>query len=262
MKKLFLSLFSFCSIWLSSFSQNETNPSLVKGIIVELDSSSSPFIFSPYSDAWSSMGFLMGNDDYNLNFKNRYENLWTIIHPNIMNGSVNLYYTYNPMSWSQFDNGELKYPILHETGKSFFNDSVYAENLKGELGYTFIDPNMSPLVTQEGEDSVVIGADGSYYTVYPAPEYYWFVDSDVVKYKLRVDVEYNKKGKEIRRTIVSIAPVVKFYENNDRFGVEYTFRDLCWIKYDELKVILKDIYFFNANGKPELFLEYIDNRIK
>ena len=253
MKSLSLSLLIVCSICLNVFSQVESKNSLSKGVILELDASSADSVlFRPYSKHWSYLDVIgePNEEEYNKRISGRYENLWTVIHPYIMSGELKLYSALDPYNIMNRDEGELRFPLSQG---SYFKDSISNNALKSILGY-YSEQSSAVLSNSFGEDSMIVLADGSINFVYPAPDYIWYDDSHMVKYKIRINVQYNKKGKEIKRYVASIAPVTKKH-----YGVDFE-SEACWIKFDDLKIILKDIYFFNSNGKPETFINYIEKK--
>jgi hypothetical protein len=255
MKSLSLSLLIVCSIYLNVFSQFESENSLSKVVFLELEASSEDSIlFRPYSKYWESLDCCVQNEeDYKIRFESRHENLWTVIHPYIVSGELKLYSAFDPYNYTIHDEGELRYPLSQG---SYFKDSISNNTLKDILGY-YGPQSTTPLSNLYGEDSVIVLADGSVATLYPAPDYIWYKDSHVVKYKLRINVQYNKKGKVIKRYVASIAPVIKYQQYD---GEDFHEFELCWIKFDDLKIILKDIYFFNSKGKPETFINYIEKK--
>jgi hypothetical protein len=168
-----------------------------------------------------------------------------------MSGELKLYSAWDPNHYMTLDEGELRFPLSQG---SYFSDSISNNTLKPILGY-YGEEKTTPLANSWGEDSVIVLDDGTNVYVYPARDYIWYSDAHVVKYKIRINVQYNKKGKEIKRYVAAIAPVIKYPFDGAGFESE-----VCWIKFDDLKILLKGVYFFNSNGKPETFINYIENK--
>ena len=254
MKSLSLSLLIICSICLNVISQEESKISLSKKVILELNASSADSVlFRPYSKPWASWGWAgeQSEQEYNNRFRGRYENLWTVMHPYIMSGELKLYSAWDPNHYMTLDEGELRFPLSQG---SYFSDSISNNTLKPILGY-YGEEKTTPLANSWGEDSVIVLDDGTNVYVYPARDYIWYSDAHLVKYKIRINVQYNKKGKEIKRYVAAIAPVIK-----NPFGDPGFESEVCWIKFDDLKILLKGVYFFNSNGKPETFINFIENK--
>lgn len=276
MKKLLL--FGVFALSLNSFGQENSTSSLEKVIMIELeDTNQDSVLFKPYSKAWGELwqyvdpnlsvngSWLMNYDKYKASFNNRNDNLWTSLHPMIIDGSLNLFYSYDPetMGLGPSDDGELRYPCVPMPGETIFTDENYRNALSYMLG-RYSQPSDMPLIDDDpnspnfGEPLIVTDTltDLQMY-VYPAPDFRWYVDKDVVKYKLRVVTVYNKKGKEKKRYIKSIAPVV--YEF-DAVGENKQEIELFWFDFNDLEKILKKLYFFNKEGKPKSYLKYIEER--
>jgi hypothetical protein len=241
-----------------------------KVFFVELQFNQDSILFKPYSKAWEENWMLtpglevnrssiMNYEKYKFAFDGRKDNLWTILHPMILEGSIPSFYPKDPENggFGPSDDGELRYPIL-KMNETFVNSEQIRENMCYVLGQ-FGPPSVYPLVNMFGEDSLIIGTDGSLYFVYPPRDFYWFTDKSILKYKLRVSVIYNQKGKELKRIIKSISPVVNVVDENGELLGE---KDLIWLNFNDIKLYLQDAYFFNAKSKPVSYLNYIEEKVK
>ena len=73
-----------------------------------------------------------------------------------------------------------------------------------------------------------------------------------------ISINYSKEGKEKRRHIKSIAPVVNQINEMGEITGE---SEIYWFDYEELQSILKKPYFSNKDGKLELYTNYLANRV-
>jgi hypothetical protein len=277
MNKLFLSLAGLTILFsVTSLSLKQSPPpaTFEKIIFVEINAKEDSSLFKPYSKAWrdawhivdvnlfSNGSELMNAEKYEFAFNGRTENLWTLIHPKLIKGELTLYSPYDPnmLGLSGYDDGELRYPVKGENPDDNFLNS---ENLRNNMAYYlgwFGPMGDVPLVDEFGEPVIVTLDDGTMEYQYPAPDFDWFRDSDLIKYKIRVRIVLNKNGKEKKRIIEAIAPMT-FDLDRDK-GEIIGERELLWIDYKELKPMLKEGYFLDKNGKPETYLKYIENKVK
>ncbi len=235
-----------------------------------IDSKKDSVLFKPYSDSWRVLKRLDGSknyegtkyprtvspegyDNYKSKFKNNTSNLWTILHPHIMNGSVTVYSGFNPKDPYMKDHGRLHYPITPKDSdeQSFFSDSIYKESLSNYLGQFGPRPDV-PFSNMYGQDSV--GTDGN--KVYPPRGYYWYTDKDITRYYLREAVLLKKNGEVKKRIIESIAPV----KDMSRRDKNPDYKELFWLDFDELKPILDTTYYLDHDGNVESYLDYFEKR--
>ena len=237
---------------------------------MDIDIKNDSTLFLPYSKAWlepwnfddpllrCNGSGVMNVENYLSAFNGRNDNLWTILHPKIINSTLTLYRPYDPRSIRLKDDGELRYPIKGiEQNDKFLN----SQELRDELGYylgNFGPLSDYPLVTVYGEDSIRTLPDGVQQYVYPARDYNWFTDKEIVKYKVRINILFNQNGEEKKRVIKAIAPVIFKIEEGQIKGE----RELFWLDYNEIKHFLKEGYFFDKQGKPVNYLKYIDEKVK
>lgn len=273
MKKMNFTLISLAILFSTSsliLSQKKTSRSFEKSIVLEIACNTDSSLFAPYSNAWleswiysgtvveSSGTILLDKDKYLAAFTKRNENLWTLLHPQIIQGKLTIYSPFDPGSITAFDNGALRYPIKGDgPNDNFFNASVMRDKLCYYLGRFGPEP-FFPILNMNGEDSVLTFPDGSISFVYPPRDYLWYHDKEIVKYKVRIRVYVNKQGKETKRNIQSIAPVAAEQEN----GEINNGRELFWLDYNEVKPLLKTGYFFDKQGKPVTYLKYIEGQVR
>lgn len=275
MKKIFLSLLGLIVVFtvVSLNLEQESAPiSFEKIIYVEINGKIDSGLFVPYSKAWSDSwrfseaditcngSMIMNADDYNFGFNQRSDNLWTLLHPKLINGALILYSPYDPTLYglSGYDDGELRYPIKGSgPNENFLNSQELRDEMCYYLGQ-FGQQSPVPLATNYGEDSTMPLPDGTISFVYPPRDYMWYRDTDIIKYKVRVRVLVKKNGKEKKRIIEAIAPMV--YQTSE--GKITGERELLWMDYNEVKPYLKEGYFFNELGKPVTYLKYIEGKVK
>ena len=275
MKKLFFSLLSLLVVFtMISFNlKQESDPvSFEKTIIVEIEYKTDSVLFVPYSKAWLDSWYLvdpdvqcngstvMNADKYNYAFDQRKDNVYSLLHPKLMNGNIRMYSPYDPNMFglSGYDDGELRYPIKgNQPNENFLN----SQELRDQMCYYFgqFGPQSGyPMVTRYGDDSTLTLPDGTMSYVYPPRDYMWYRDSDIIKYKVRVKVLVDKKGIEKKRSIEAIAPVVYQIDEGQIIGE----RELFWLDYTEIKPFLKEGYFFNEHGKPVTYFTYFEEKVK
>ncbi|MFK7787025.1 MAG: hypothetical protein AB8B56_18030 [Crocinitomicaceae bacterium] len=256
----------------STDATNGLKNSFEKTIFVEVNFNDDSVLFKPFSKVWgkqwiisSDMTYqgsaLMNSEKYERSFNGRTENLWTILHPKVIDGTFHSYYPYDPAMYGlgNWDGWELQYPLLEENESGTFLSSESTRENQCFLLGQFGPRTQVPLINQYGEDSVKVMADGSQEPVYEAPDYNWYTDKDIVKYKLRVSIRLNKNGKEKKRIIKAIAPVVhQLSETGDVHGEQ----ELFWMDFEELESFLKKSYYFDENLKSVSYLDYFSEKVK
>jgi hypothetical protein len=268
MKKIyFVPAIGFLVVFLvASFAKkpSELKSTFEKVVFVELRFDQDSMLFKPFSKAWDqnwaiSPGLqlngisIMNYEKYKFAFDGRKDNLWTILHPMILDGSIPVFYSFDPENFVLLDDGELRYPIT-KGKETFVTSEKIRENMLYELGQ--FGPEIDfPLMTIYGEDSIDISGN----FVYPPRDFYWYTDRSIVKYKLRISVIYNQKGKELKRIIKSISPVVSVI---DDYGQILGEKEMIWMNFDDIKPVLKKAYFFNTNSKPISYMNYIEEKVK
>lgn len=243
-----------------------------KTLFIEIDAQQDSSLFMSYSPAWRDSWLhvdqelmtygskLMNAENYKKSFNGRTENLYTLIHPKLIDGSLTIYSWYDPQLYGLdgYDDGELRYPIKGKTsGDNFYTSQELRDEMCYYLGQFGPQADV-PMVDEYGEPIITTNADGTQEYTYPPRDYMWYRDTDIIKYKLRVRVLLNKKGEEKKRIIQSIAPITYYIDEGQIAGE----RILFWLDYQQLKPILKTGYFFNANGKPVSYLNYLTERVK
>ncbi len=276
MKKIHFYLGSLLLLFLATSAidkQKEPAGLFEKIIWVELDASGQDSVlFKPYSKAWQEMWRIldptihfeetpvMNYESYKRAFENRSDNLFTTLHPLIVGGSIQLYSPYQPESFGlgALDDGELRYPVKGEhANKTFLTSDEMRNKFAYYLGMFGAQADY-PLVDEFGEPMMVLDTiSGMQMYVYPPRDYMWYEDADLIKYKLRVSVFYDKKGVEKKRIIRSIAPVV----NEIRDGQIEGEKVLFWLNFNDLSDILKKSYYFDETGKPVTYLKHIQQKV-
>ena len=268
---LFVALTALLILTTAAITSNESPSLYEKTVIIELDAQQDSAIFTPYSKAWNERweidadlkvegSSLMNYDKYTFSFKERTDNLFTILHPMIINGTIQSYYPFDPESYGSGpkDDGELRFPTLDMASKeTFVNSEEIRESFSYFLG-KYGPMSDIPLYTEFGEDSIIISEDGTINNVYAPRDFYWHTDESIVKYKLRVKVFLNKKGIEKKRIVEAICPVV--HQRNEAYEIVGE-EELLWLKFEDIAPTLKKAYFIQENWKPQSYLNYIQEKV-
>ncbi|MDG1331367.1 MAG: hypothetical protein P8P74_03510 [Crocinitomicaceae bacterium] len=268
----FIGLFVVFFVTSSTIKTPESERFFEKIIFVEFSANEDSVLFQPYSKAWNE-GWnrssdiyvngteLMNAEKYKSSFDNHEENLYTILHPMIISGEIQSYSPMDPESYGfgASDGGELRYPIGDTEKNVTF---LTSENVRDELCYLlgkFGPLSDIPLVDEFGDPMQALGEDDMPIFVYPPPDYFWHSDKDLIKYKLRVSVLFNKKGKEKQRTIKAISPVVNEFSETGEVIDE---RELFWLNFEELESTLEAAHFFDENLKSVTYSKYLQEKVK
>lgn len=231
----------------------------VKSSWSEISAKEDSILFLPYSGAWMGIwtysdvidGF--DHNAYKSSFENKNHNLWTIIHPKIIDGSLKVYSPYDPDNFSYFDFGGLNFPLVNAGSDSSFYNSKNTRNLLAYYLGEFGEESYVPLTNMWGEDSL----DNNGFNVYPPRPFTWYSETYIIKYKIREDLFLDKNGDVKRREIKSIAPVVYAIDNMGQIKGE---KEIFWLDFKELKPILKEKFYLDNDGKPVSFLDYFEKR--
>lgn len=273
MKKItipFIALLAMFVITSLTVKPTESQQLFEKIIFVEFSANEDSVLFQPYSKAWeerwisSSISIngtpLMDHDKYKFAFKNRTDNLWTIFHPLIIEGTIKSYWPYNPetFGFGTWDEGEMRFPVKgqDENGSFLTSETVRGElcNLLGRLGPQYD----VPMIDEYGDNIIITHPDGTQSFQYQSPDFYWYDDKDITHYKLRVSVLVNKNGKEKKRVIKSISPMItRITETGENRGQE----SLIWLNFEEVEPFLAEAYFFDEDLKPVSYLEHIRQKV-
>lgn len=270
MKKTFLLILCLSVLFVSTSlqtKQSKNSRSYEKTIFLEIDINNDSALFKPYSKAWLEPwstynptllcieSGVMNEEDYLSAFKGHKDNLWTILHPKIIEGSITPYSPFDPRSFYVKDQGDLRYPIEGtEQNENFINSQKFRNKICYYLGNFGRDSDI-PLVNIYGEDS--IDSYGNF--VYPPRDYYWYTDKEIIKYKVRIKVIIKKNGDEKMRVVEAIAPIVNEYDQFEQLIGE---KELLWLDYKELKPYLKEGYFFDESGKPVTYRKYFERLVE
>ena len=274
MKKTHFLFIAFAVLFIATtaaINPTESTSSYEKVVIVELDIDQDSVLFKPNSKAWSEQwtynadvtldgSELMNYDKYKFSFKDRKDNLWTILHPMIIDGTIQSYLPSDPdaFGFGPKDDGELRFPILDKAAQETFVNSAEIREIYAFALGSFGPMSDFPLSTEFGEDSIIISEDGMVNYVYAPREYWWHTDEDIIQYKVRVRILLNKKGIEKKRIIESICPVV--HQRNEAYEIVGE-KELLWFDFKELEPVLKEAYFFQENWKPKSYLTYILEKV-
>lgn len=211
MKQLFYSLCALVvQFGVSSLSMKQAPALFEKTLFIEIDAQQDSSLFVPYSPAWRDSWLrvdqelttygskLMNAENYKKSFNGRTENLYTLIHPKLIDGSLTIYSWYDPQLYGLdgYDDGELRYPIKGKTsGDNFYTSQELRDEMCFYLGF-FGPQGDVPMVDEYGEPMIVTLEDGTMAYQYPPRDYTWHRDKDIIKYKLRLRILVNKNGEE------------------------------------------------------------------
>lgn len=272
MKKIYyitICLLAFYTISSLNVQEKQTTRLFEKTCFVEIDSQKDSVLFKPYSNAWkqswsygdsvltSNRSMLMSLSYYQAAFANRNDNLWTLLHPKIIHGALTVFSSYDPYAFQVRDEGQLRFPIK---GTNPNDNFITSPDLRDYLSYYLgrLGPQSDfPMSNIYGSDSTIINPDGTESFVYPAADYLWFSDYEIIKYKVRVSMWVDKNGKLKKYSIKSIAPVVPNAVEGRGDGEH----ELFWLDYSQVKPFLNEGYFFDSHGKPVTYLSYIEKQV-
>ena len=168
--------------------------------------------------------------------------LWTIIRHHILTGELTLYSPFNP-NWEAWKDGDLfKYPVGPTTpGGNYYNDKDFRERMFIYIGTEKLDPFAEPLKSYvyPDEDSLVMGDDGFMTAVYPPSDTIWFKSKDIVQYKIKEQVFFDKERSVKETRILGIAPMVYARDNN---GNSTGFRELFWLYFPQCRYVFQNFF--------------------
>lgn len=179
--------------------------------------------------------------------------MWTIIRYHILNGDLTMYSPFNP-DWEDWKDGDgFKYPVTSSTpGGNFYNDAEFREKAFIYLGTEILDPFAPPIKSYlyPDEDSVVFDPiTGEPSAVYPAPDTAWFLSQDIVQYRIKEDVFFDKERSKMDRRVIGIAPVV--YQR-DQNGNITGLRELFWLYFPECRYVFQNFFVANRHNDAQL----------
>ncbi|MFK8044538.1 MAG: gliding motility protein GldN [Crocinitomicaceae bacterium] len=177
--------------------------------------------------------------------------LWTIIRHHVMTGELTIYSPFNP-DWEQWKDGDLfKYPIAPTTpGGNYYNDKDFRERMFLYMGTEQVDPFAEPLKSfvYPDEDSVVMGDDGFEEAVYPPSDTTWFKSADIVQYKIKEQVFFDKERSVKETRILGIAPMVYRRDNN---GNIIGFRELFWLYFPQCRYVFQNFFVQSSQNDAQ-----------
>ncbi|MFK8036998.1 MAG: gliding motility protein GldN [Crocinitomicaceae bacterium] len=177
--------------------------------------------------------------------------LWTIIRHHVMTGELTLYSPFNP-DWEMWKDGDLfKYPVSPNTaGGNYYNDKDFRERMFVYIGTEKIDPFASPLKSLEypDEDSLRMGDDGFMEAVYPPSDTAWYKSADIVQYKIKEQVFFDKERSVKETRILGIAPMVYARDNN---GNITGFRELFWLYFPQCRYVFQNFFVQSSQNDAQ-----------
>ncbi len=178
--------------------------------------------------------------------------LWTIIRHHIMTGDLTLYSPFNPQ-WEDWKDGDLfKYPITSNiAGGNYYNDKDLRERLFIYIGEEKVDAFAPPLksVVFPDEDSVRFNpATGYDELVYPPSDTIWFKSEDIVQYKIKEQIFFDKERSVQEVRILGIAPVIYLRDNN---GNIIGFRELFWLYFPQCRYVFQNFFVQSSHNDSQ-----------
>lgn len=264
MKKsiLLFVLVGLAGVTLMSAKMEMNGSKFVKNSWSEISVKEDSTLFVPYCECWTDdWKYCPLNDfqyeKYKKSFEGQKQNLWNLLHPEILNKRFQVYLPRNPKVWRDKDNGFLKYPIFNlEDTMTMANNSTLLDENFDLLGF-YAPLASSPYKNIYGEDSVEC-AGGYELTIYSPTLPTWYSDAAIFKYRIREEVVINKKGKEVKRVIKAIAPVVAL---RDEWGTISGEELIFWLDFNDIARLLKSNYLTDQNtGKVISYWDYFSKR--
>ena len=178
--------------------------------------------------------------------------LWTIIRHHVMTGELTLYSPFNP-NWEAWKDGDLfKYPITSSIpGGNYYNDKDFREKMFIYIGTEKVDPFSEPLksLVYPDEDSVRFNPETGYEeAVYPPSDTIWFKSKDIVQYKIKEQVFFDKERSVKETRILGIAPMVYRTDNN---GNITGFRELFWLYFPQCRYVFQNFFVQSSQNDAQ-----------
>ena len=170
--------------------------------------------------------------------------MYNILFKHILRGQLAVYYPYDPNWFSTSDKGYLHFPVnaenfSSEKNKVYSNDSILKVYLRKEqiLGCEDYSYNLVPMQSRQypGEDSISASGDVVYYE----REFVWYIDKDIIGFKLREELIMDENGSNADRKIKALAPIVNA---RGMMGEIVGTKELFWLDFEELDIFLKNYY--------------------
>ena len=173
--------------------------------------------------------------------------LWTVIRQHVMTGELTMYSPFNP-AWEQWTDGDqFKYPVVSNiAGGNFCNDDDLKNRMFIYLGREIEDPFAPAIqsVVNFPDDSVIFDpVTNRWVTQYPPADTVWFTSKDIVQYKIKEQVFFDKERSVMETRIIGIAPVIYARDVN---GNITGYRELFWLYYPQCRYVFQN-YFAPAN---------------
>lgn len=240
--KFLLTFLLIGSFGFISFSSNQKKKLFIKNVWSTIDTNGvNRPLFYPVNE--QEYGFDDYQDEYIQSELEHYRermksNLFNVLRYLFLTDQLTIYYPYNPNWVVTKDKGFMFFP-LNFGSQSYYNNPEFEEEVKYSdcFGTYIYDYNPVALIDSWGYDSL----DQYGNTVYPAPDFEWIIDKDIIEYQIREEyiVDENEKLKAIH--LKAIAPVV--FQRDWNTGEILGKKTLFWVSTDQLIPLLKDFYF-------------------
>lgn len=173
--------------------------------------------------------------------------LWTIIRHHILTGDLTLYSPYHPIAFMHWDGDLFKYPITSDKpGGNYYNDPDYRNKLVEYLATLGPESDVA-LTNMYGEDSVIF-QNGTYVTIYPPRDTFYYQSGDIIAYKLKEDWFFDKERSVLDVRIIGIAPMrYKKDENGNIIGQQ----EMFWLYFPECRYVFQNFFVQNRNNDAQ-----------
>lgn len=172
--------------------------------------------------------------------------LWSILKLHILTGELTLFSAYNPVSFSLTDGDQLKYPIYPESGKDFYSDGTFRNQLFPYFGTLDILSSI-PISNSYGEDSSIT-QNGITTYIYPSKDTIWLVSKDIIQYRIKEDWFFDKERSVLDVRIIALAPVIYI---KDEQGQITGMKELFWLYFPHCRFYLNNFLVFNDQNDAQ-----------
>jgi gliding motility associated protien GldN len=179
--------------------------------------------------------------------------LWTIIRKHVMNGDLQVFSPYNPVSYGlgTMDGDQMKYPVQPAPGQNFYSDENFREEMVYYLGRLAPQSDVA-LVDPWGDPYLDTMPDLSVSFRYAPPDTIWYNSADIVEYRIKEDWFFDKQRSEMDVRIIAIAPVV--YDIEYDANGDMTIRgkkELFWLYFPHCRFVFNNYYVFNEHNDAQ-----------
>jgi gliding motility associated protien GldN len=183
---------------------------------------------------------------------NQRVSLWSIIRCNVFAGNLTIFSPYNENNlFGNRDGDQMKYPIQPSSGRNYYTDSAYREELLYYFGKLGPQKDI-PLVGPYGDPLIEI-IDGVESYVYEPRDTIWYTSKDIIQYRIKEDWFFDKERSKMDVRIIAIAPVVLDYEIDASGNKTITgTKELFWLYFPHCRYIFNNYLLYNENNDSQM----------